>query len=135
MKIEIKYSLIYIVIVLIVSWIFTLMIFSQSETVQLYPLIMFIPAIVGIILNSIRYKSIKMVFSPITTKINLKAILFSLFYPVLFIGFVAIVVSLMGIAKFNSDKLSDLSSLPSIAIIILGFLLMFGEEYGWRGFC
>ncbi|RZT95741.1 CAAX prenyl protease-like protein [Ancylomarina subtilis] len=134
MKKEIKYSVIFIVIVLILSWSLTMFFFSKPETVQLFPLVMFIPAIVGIIINSIRYKSFKLVFKPITTRINLKSILFSLIYPLLFIGLVAIVLSLTGIGKFNSDKLSELSNFPSIEMIIIGFLLMFGEEYGWRGF-
>jgi len=134
MKKEIKYSMVFIVIVLTLTWTLTLLIFSNPKTAQAFPLIMFIPAIVGITINSIRYKSIKLVFSPITTRINIKSILFSLLYPVLFIGLVAILVSLTGIAKFNSDKLSSLTSFPSIGVIISGFLLIFGEEYGWRGF-
>lgn len=134
MKKEIKYSLIFILVVLTISWVLTLVIFSKPETIQLFPLIMFVPAIVGITLNSIRYMSIRLVFSPITTRINIKSILFSLLYPILFIGFIAIVVSLTGVAKFNAGKLSDLTNFPSIEIIIFGFLLMFGEEYGWRGF-
>lgn len=134
MKKEIKYSVIFIVIVFTVSWSLTLLLFSKPETVQLFPLAMFIPAIVGITINSIRYKSFRLVFRPITTRINLKSILFSLIYPLSFIGLVAIVVSLTGIGKFNPDKLSELSNLPSIETIIIGFLLIFGEEYGWRGF-
>jgi membrane protease YdiL (CAAX protease family) len=131
---EIKYSVIFIVIVLTITWSLTLLIFSKPETVQLFPLCMFIPGIIGIIINSIRYKSIRLVFKPITTRINIKSILFSIIFPLLFIGFVAIVVSLTGIAKFNSEKLSDLINFPTIGAIIIGFLLIFGEEYGWRGF-
>ena len=134
MKTEIKYSLIFIVLVLVISWSITLFLFSNSETIELFPLVMLIPAIVGIILNSVQHRSIKKVFKPITTRINLKSILFSVFYPLLFIGLVAVIVSLTGIASFNSDKLSTLATFPGIAAIIIGFVLMFGEEYGWRGF-
>lgn len=134
MKNEIKYSVIFIVSVLTITWSITLLIFSNSETAQLFPLCMLIPAIVGIIINSIRYKSIKLVFKPITMRINIKSILFSLFYPLLFIGLVAIVVSLTNIGHFNSDKLSELINFPSILSAIIGLILLFGEEYGWRGF-
>lgn len=131
---EVKYPLLFIVIVIIFTWCFSLYIFSNSETVQLYVLMMVIPAIVALIMNSIRYKSIRLVFKPITTKINLKSILFSLIYPILFIGLVAISVSIIGVAEFNEDKLSNLIQFPSLVTILIGFLLMFGEEYGWRGF-
>lgn len=134
MKKEIKYSVIFIVMVLTITWSFTFIIFSKPETIQLFPLCMLIPAIVGIIINSIRYKSIKLVFKPITTRLNIKSILFSLFYPILFIGLVAVAVSVTGIGEFNSDKLSELLSFPTIETLLLGLLLMFGEEYGWRGF-
>lgn len=134
MKTEIKYSLIFIFLVLALSWGTALLLFSNPKTIELFPLGMLIPAIVGIILNSIQHKSIKKVFKPITTRLNIKSILFSIIYPLLFIGMVAVIVSLTGIAKFNSDKLSDLATFPSIATIIIGFFLMFGEEYGWRGF-
>jgi len=134
MKKELKYSMVFIVTVLLLTWALTLLIFSSPKSVQAFPLIMLIPAVVGITINSIRYKSIKLVFRPITTRINIKSVLFSLLYPVLFIGLVAIVVSITGIATFNSDKLSGLTNLPSVGLIISGLILTFGEEYGWRGF-
>ena len=134
MKKEIKYSLIFIVLVLGISWSLTIILFSNSGAVELFPLMMLIPAIVGITLNTIRYKSFRKVFKPITTRLNIKSILFSIIYPLLFIGMVAVIVSLTSIAKFNSDKLSTLATFPGIAAIIIGFVLMFGEEYGWRGF-
>ena len=133
-KTEIKYSLLFIIIVLIVSWSFAFYVFSNPGIVQLYILGMFIPALTALIINSIRYRSIRLVFKPITKRINLKAILFSFIYPVCFIGIVAISVAVIGIAEFNEDKLSSLAQFPSLEIIIIGFLLMFGEEYGWRGF-
>ncbi|GBD94992.1 CAAX amino terminal protease self- immunity [bacterium BMS3Abin05] len=132
---EIKYSLLFITIVLITTWSFAFYAFSSPETVRLYFLVMLIPAIVALILNSIRYRSIRLVFRPITTRINLKSILFSLLYPLLFIGTAAIFVFIMGLAEFDKDKLSNLiTKLPSIEMIIAGFILIFGEEYGWRGF-
>ncbi len=133
-KPDLKYSMFFIVIILIINYCFALYIFSSPETVGLFSIVMFFPAIVAIVLNSIRYRSIKSVFKPITTKINFKSILFSIFYPLFFIGIVAVSVSLIGLAELKKDKLSNLTELPSVEILIIGFLLMFGEEYGWRGF-
>jgi membrane protease YdiL (CAAX protease family) len=95
---------------------------------------MFIPALVALILNTIRYKSFKLVFSPINKKIKLKSLAFSIFYPLLFICFVALTLYLTGLAEFNVEKLEDLKKFPPLIILFVGFLLMFGEEYGWRGF-
>ncbi|NOY38194.1 MAG: CPBP family intramembrane metalloprotease [Chlorobi bacterium] len=134
-KKEIKYSLLFITIVLIATWSFAFYAFSSPETVQLYVLVMLIPAIVALLLNSIRYRSFRLVLKPITTRINLKSILFSLLYPLLFIGIAAISVFIIGLAEFDKNKLSDLiTQFPSIGMIIMGFILIFGEEYGWRGF-
>jgi CAAX protease family protein len=127
MKNEIRYSIIFIVLVLVISWSLSYVIVSKKETMELFPLLMFIPAIIGITINSFRYRSFKKVFKPITTKINLKSIIFSVLYPIIFIGIVAIAVYLSGIADFNSDKISELLTFPTIEIVIIGFLLMFGE--------
>jgi uncharacterized protein len=134
MKNELKYSIIFIIIVLLLSWTLTAILFSDEKTVGLFPLMMFLPAIISIIINFIRFKSVKKVFKPIINKINLKSILFSILYPILFILIIALIVSMTGIANFNSEKLQNLLSFPSIDTIIIGFLLIFGEEYGWRGF-
>ncbi|NOX89815.1 MAG: CPBP family intramembrane metalloprotease [Calditrichaeota bacterium] len=131
---EIKYSLLFITIVLVATWSFAFYAFSTPETVQLFSLVMLIPAIVALILNSVRYRSFRLVFKPITTRINLKSILFSLLYPLLFIGIAAISVFIIGLAEFDKNKLSNLTQFPSIVMIIMGFILIFGEEYGWRGF-
>ncbi len=134
-KKEIKYSVLFITIVLIATWSFALYAFSSPETVPLYFLAMLIPAIVALILNTIRYRSIRLAFKPVTTRINLKSILFSILYPLVFIGVTAIFIFIIGMAEFDEDKLPNLiTQLPSIGIIIIGFILIFGEEYGWRGF-
>ncbi len=96
---EIKYSLLFITIVLIATWSFAFYAFSSPETVHLFFLVMLIPAIVALILNSVRYRSFRLVFMPITTRINLKSILFSLLYPLLFIGIEAISVFMIGLAQ------------------------------------
>lgn len=134
MKKERNLAFIFIVLVLILSWLVTYLLFQDQSTIELYPLIMFIPAIVGITLNSIRFRSFRKVFKPITRKVSLKSLIFAFLYPILFIGSIAVIISLSGIGSLNTDKLSSLKDIPTIETIILGALLMFGEEYGWRGF-
>ena len=129
-----KNAVIFSVTVLIVTWCYAWFIFSKPETVQYYVFSMFIPATVALIINSLRYRSVKQVFRPVTHPLNFRSILFSFFYPVVFIGFVALCVYLLGIAEFNPEKLSNLTHYPSLEVVLIGSLLMFGEEYGWRGF-
>lgn len=133
-SINIKYSILFILLVLIITYGFALYVFSNPEALELVSIIMLLPAIIALIINSIRYRSVKIVFKPITTRINLKSILFSILYPLVFIGITAILVYLFGIAEFDKDKLSLLKIFPAVGTIIIGFILMFGEEYGWRGF-
>ncbi len=134
MKKELRYPLFFIVITLAVSWSYTIVIFSKPETIQFFPFIMLIPATVGIIMNAVRYRSLKRVFKPLTNRINLKSVLFAFLYPVLFLAITAILVVLTGFGELNTDKLSGLALYPSLGTIAFGFLLIFGEEYGWRGF-
>jgi len=95
---------------------------------------MFIPALVGLTLNFIYYRSIRAILSPIFHKVGMKAILFSVLYPLVFIACVATVAVVTGLGTFHPDRLSALYKLPSLKALMLGLLLIFGEEYGWRGF-
>jgi len=134
MKKELKLSAIYIIVVLIVSWLYTYVIFQNPKTIGLYAFIMLIPATVALIINLFRYRSVAKIFSPLTSKITIKSVVFSILYPILFIGLLSLLVYLFRLAEFNSDKLVNLKHVPPVIGIAIGFLLMFGEEYGWRGF-
>ncbi len=134
MKNEIKYSIIYIISVLLISWGFVVFLFSNSKTIELYPVIMLIPASIALIMNAFITKSFKMVFKPVTASIGLKALFFSILFPVLFILIAASLVWAIGLGKINELKIDDIFKVPSFATIIIGTLLLFGEEYGWRGF-
>ena len=95
---------------------------------------MLVPATVGIVLNAIRYRSLKKVLEPLTNRINLKSILFAFLYPVLFLAITAGLVLLTGFGSLNTDNLSEIALYPVLSTIVFGLLLTFGEEYGWRGF-
>ena len=72
---------------------------------------------------------------PLYSKIRLSSILFAVLYPLLFIGILAVIVYLTGLATFNTGKLSDVFVIPaSFLMLAVSILLVFGEEYGWRGF-
>ncbi|RPH34155.1 MAG: CPBP family intramembrane metalloprotease [Bacteroidales bacterium] len=131
---ELKYSIIYIIVVIIISWVLVLAIFSDDGTVELYPIAMFVPAMIGIIFNGIMTKSFRTVVKPIVARVGLKTFAFSILYPLIFIICTAFLVYILGLGQVNSYKLSGLFKYPSITTLIIGALLLFGEEYGWRGF-
>ncbi|MFC1784939.1 CPBP family intramembrane glutamic endopeptidase [Candidatus Neomarinimicrobiota bacterium] len=131
---NIRFSILFIVLTLLITWVYIFIIFSNPKTVGLFHFCMFFPAIIGITINSIRYQSIKKVFHPITVKINAKSLLFSFFYPIIFLGIIALLVKVTNLAEFDRTQLYRLFDFRSIIFIPIGLLLMFGEEYGWRGF-
>lgn len=134
MKKEITYSLLFIVLVLLISWGYTWFIFSTRERMKFFVFIMFIPACVALSLNTIRYKSAKEVFRPLISPIKLKSILFSFLYPILFILLLAFIVLVTDLGILNVSKLKQLIACPPLVTFLIGSLLIFGEEYGWRGF-
>ena len=129
-----KWIIIYLVAVLFLSWVYTAFTFLRPERIKQFGLIMLIPGAVALVLNFFRYRSVSRVFSPLTRKIPARSLLFSIFYPLTFIAFCALVATISDLAKIDSSKFTDL--LPRIfSIYTLLFLLkLFGEEYGWRGF-
>ncbi|MBB6463689.1 CPBP family intramembrane glutamic endopeptidase [Flammeovirga kamogawensis] len=134
MNTDLKYASVFAILTLIISYVFTFFIFFDGENINLVSLVMFVPAIIGLLLNSIRYKSFKKVFAPVFHRLNLKALAFSVLYPILFIGVICLVTYALGLSTLNKDKLIELTVLPGIANVLIGLLLVFGEEYGWRGF-
>ncbi|MBB3696856.1 CPBP family intramembrane metalloprotease [Flammeovirga yaeyamensis] len=134
MQSSLKYASIFIAITLILTWSFTAIIFQDESTIGMFALCMFIPAVVGIILNAVRYKSIKKVIEPLAGRLNAKSTLFAFLYPILFIGLLAVIHITFGFGTLNQDKLENLYTLPTLGGMGMGLLLIFGEEYGWRGF-
>jgi membrane protease YdiL (CAAX protease family) len=134
MKTEIRYAIIFTAVTLVISWTVTIILFRYPENIGIFPFIMLIPATVGIILNIIRYRSLKQVIKPLTNRINIRSVLFALLYPVIFLVVTAVLVLLTGAGNLNTDNLPGLSLYPALGTIAFGLFLTFGEEYGWRGF-
>lgn len=127
-----NYAKSYIIAAILVTWIVTIILFVNPVVgLNFFAIIMFIPAILAIIFNKIQHKSSKCFIK----KINLKSIMFGIFYPIIFVLICAIVSQLMGIGKFNSQKMLTLKDIITIVItIIVNLFVVLGEEYGWRGY-
>jgi membrane protease YdiL (CAAX protease family) len=127
----------YILVVLICSWVFAFLIFLKpSVGLSMFGWIMFFPAIVALIFNRlIHRKSIKSMFGCVFTKPNLKSMLFSIGYPLIFIatcGIIALVIDL-GHFDLGGSTLTYII-ISSIIVILVNLIFIFGEEYGWRGY-
>ena len=140
-----KISFYYILVVLLSTWIFSFLIFSNSAVgLNMFALVMFFPAIIAILFNLLKRKSFKSMFSCITTRPSSKSMVFGIGYPILFISICAIITLLAGLGHLelgnlgsglNTGKSSYLTVIiTSIILILINLIPAFGEEYGWRGY-
>ena len=127
----------YILIVLLSTWIFAFLIFSKpSVGLSFFGVVMFFPAIVAIIFNRfIHKKSVKSMFSCVFIIPNLRSMVFSIGYPLIFVVTCGIIALITGLGYFNSGN-STLTYIiiSSIIVILVNLIFVFGEEYGWRGY-
>jgi membrane protease YdiL (CAAX protease family) len=127
----------YSLVVLLSTWIFAFLIFSKPNVgLGLFGVVMFFPAIVALIFNRfIHKKSFKSMFSCVFIKPNLKSMVFSIGYPLIFIATCGIIALIIGLGYFNPGN-STLTYIiiSSIIVILVNLISVFGEEYGWRGY-
>ena len=127
----------YIFVVLICSWVFSFLILSNpSIGLSMFGLVMFIPAIVAVLFNRFMFrKSIKSMFGCVFTKPTLKSMVFGIGYPLIFITTCGIIALFFGIGHFNQRNYTlTYIIISSIIAIFVTLILVFGEEYGWRGY-
>lgn len=127
----------YISVVLICSWFFAFLIFlNPSVGLSEFGLVMFFPAIIALIFNRLVHrKSTNSEFGSIFTRPNLKSIIFSIGYPIIFIATCGIISLITGFGHFNPGKSSlTYIIISSIVMILVNLIFVFGEEYGWRGY-
>lgn len=124
--------LIYAVTVLLITWLITGLLFTDpSVGKDSFSVIMFIPAIMIVMFNKFQHKRL----TCFRNRINMKALLFSICYPLLFIVFCALVAGMTGVADFISPTGDHLKSAIVIAVTLLvNMASVLGEEYGWRGY-
>ena len=132
-------SMLYILVVLLATWTFAFLIFAKPAVgLSMFVGIMFFPAIIAIIFNILERKSFRSMFKCVTTKLNLKSMIFGIGYPILFIAICATIALLTGLGYFNPASLGGSSFaavlITSIILIIVNLIPVFGEEYGWRGY-
>ncbi|WP_052374094.1 CPBP family intramembrane glutamic endopeptidase [Methanobacterium sp. SMA-27] len=97
---------------------------------------MFFPAIVALIFNRfVHRKSIKSMLGCVVKKPNIKSMVFSVGYPIIFIATCGIIVLIIGFGHLNTGNLTlTYIIISSIILILVNLIPAFGEEYGWIGY-
>ncbi|MBU1867156.1 MAG: CPBP family intramembrane metalloprotease [Candidatus Margulisbacteria bacterium] len=75
---------------------------------------------------------------PLSRRTSLWSWIFALIYPLIWFGIIIAIALAAGLGKFNADALAVVASWPFLTSFITMVLIMapvvFGEEYGWRGY-
>lgn len=124
----------FIWITLLISW-FLSIVFIPQGAVGATVIIMMIPAIVAIILQMVRTKSIKVILRPFIQKINIKAVIFTFIFPLMIVLLCSVLALITGIGKFNSNSHDSIVKVLTFIVYSIPFsIVTLGEEYGWRGY-
>jgi len=92
------------------------------------------PGALALAFNLFSKSPLKAALKPLSTLPSLKPILFSLFYPLLFILTCAVLALFTGLGTTQMEKLPNFLPQFKWIYILMGILMIWGEEYGWRGF-
>lgn len=129
---------IFILVVLLVSWLVQYLIFAHLVPASFMRLYMFVPAITAFFFFFADKDPWRKQAKLFTRPINLKGLSFAVFFPLLWFAVIVILGLVTGMGKINTVFLPNLTDgaflLSYLWAIILSLPMMFGEEYGWRGY-
>ena len=128
----------FIVVVLAVSWVVQFVLFKGIVSEKYLTLYMFVPALIALIFFLFDKNPIKTQLALFTRRTSLWSWLFALLYPFFWLGLVVVVALITGLGKLNSSALLNWGNpsflLGFISMILVMSPIVFGEEYGWRGY-
>lgn len=121
--------------ILLVSWGFNYFTMSTPERMQIFNYVMLIPAPIALAFYLYESKSFAKVLSPILKVPSFGSISFSVLFPILFLVLLAGIIVIIGQGIFRAESLSKIiETLPKGSGLLFAFLVLFGEEYAWRGY-
>ena len=94
---------------------------------------MLVPASCALAIRYARMRRFSALWRPLRLP-SVGTVLLSVALPVGILLAVAALDLLLGFAKVRPEDAAAAFALPSAGTLFLGMLLVFGEEYGWRGF-
>lgn len=125
----------FITITLLTSWGLALVINKTETMIALAGVLMVIPTIVAVTLNIMHHQSIMQIYKPVFSGTSRKSILIAIIYPIAFTLLIGVIALISNLAQFNTGNFPDFYDLIFTGLgIILTMIVVFGEEYGWRGF-
>lgn len=133
---EKSYLKIYIVAVLLATWIVSFALFIDANIgIKYFSLLMFIPGGLAVLFNWIQYKDKNKIYECFKSKMNMKAMLFGILYPIVFLIVCALIAEVTGIGHWTNAKIPVIRDIIVIFIsVIVTLPAALGEEYGWRGY-
>lgn len=137
-----KYIVWYCVIVLAFTWVISIALFTNpkldtNSITVIIPIAfgMYFPAILAFIFKRIQYRNIKIKSQFSMKTLNKKSLLFSIFYPIVFILLCFVIALIFNIGEMDYKKIPNLSGIFQIIVsIFINVIIVIGEEYGWRGY-
>lgn len=128
----------YIVATLGIAWAVELFGFRAGAVAQVVLLIAFFPTIVAFAFNVAQRRPARAQLTPLIHRITRRSVVFALAYPLLFFAVAAVIALITGAGHISagglSNKLCVNSLILFLILVVVTFLLSFGEEYGWRGY-
>ena len=128
-----SWIVIYVILTLTLSWSLLAWIFAEPERLDHFDWIMFVPAAVAMILNLVRRQSLKEMLRPVLAPVSITALAFSVLYPLGCIGLIALATWGTGLSTWHPAGAVNYPLVPPFASLVMSLPLIFGEEYGWRG--
>ncbi|MBN2058362.1 MAG: CPBP family intramembrane metalloprotease [Candidatus Saganbacteria bacterium] len=129
---------VFIVAVLLFSWLVQIVLFTGMLPANLLILYMFAPALTAFIFFVLFKTPWREQLDLFIRRIDLWSIVFAFFYPFFWLSLVLLVAVLTGLGQFNASFLSKALAWPFISsflmLVVFAFPTMWGEEYGWRGY-
>ncbi len=124
----------FVVLVLGSMWCVSFGLYMNPQWAIYFPFVMLMPAGIAIAINRYYTGSFAFLSELFLTLPGYRAWLFSTVYPLAVIGLIAVFGYVLGGVTVAQEQWVNLLYQPTLWGVVLACVLLFGEEYGWRGF-
>ncbi len=129
-----SYALWAVLIIMIISYGFTLLAATDPYWLKRFNYVMFVPAPIAMLFAFLHRGKVSDVLAPILKLPSLRGLLFAIVYPLLIIFSCALIADFSGLAQVNWSALPEAIKVPTGIQLLWAFGFLFGEEYAWRGY-
>lgn len=122
----------FVALLFALSGMYCLYVFSSPERRGLFNYVMWIPALLALALRVWDRHGIAVTLNPLRLPAKAGPVLFSVFYPLMFIGLCATLAGVIGLAEFDRSHVQGWRLPSTFEAFAFSLLFVFGEEYGLR---